>query len=147
LISLARKYDDAAARLQRLEALPPPQSSPQLPPRPPPTWINPFDSNPAPGDGTCPSASSSEQPSGRHQQSGNRDLGGGILGSFPPHPVTGMSQQPPPISLIRPATCTTVWGNRVRHLRCPFPVLMARILDCGRIGVSCILRSIVCMMP
>jgi hypothetical protein len=91
LISLARKYDDAAARLQPLEALPPPQ----LPLRPPQTWINPFYCNPAPGDGTRPSASSSERPSGHHQQSGNRDAGRGILGSFPPHPVTGMSQQPP----------------------------------------------------
>jgi vacuolar-type H+-ATPase subunit E/Vma4 len=35
LISLARKYDDAAVRLQRLEAQPPPQPPPQLPPRPP----------------------------------------------------------------------------------------------------------------
>jgi hypothetical protein len=64
--------------------------------RPPPVWVNPFDLNLALGDGTRPSASPSEWPSGRRQDNSYRDVGGGILGSHPPLPVTGMYLPPNP---------------------------------------------------
>ena len=92
---------------------PPPHHSEQAPPsssRPPllpvrPTTapphlsahnFNPFDLNLAPPQDMRPSASSSERPSGHHVDHHHRDVGCGILGSHPPHPITGMFPEPPP---------------------------------------------------
>jgi hypothetical protein len=82
------KTDDTTRRLQQLDLQSPP-STQQHHPRPPPVWVNPFDLNTAPGYAGRPSASASERPNGHHQDNGNRDVGGGILGSHPPLPVTG----------------------------------------------------------
>ena len=89
-----------ATRLHRLEVAPPP------PPPPPPSsrpttaptsrWTNPFDLNLAPNPGTRPPASTGERPSGHHEEHQHRDVGGGILGSQPPRPVTGMYPHPFP---------------------------------------------------
>ena len=89
MAELLLKADDNAARLQRLESAPPPRPPP--PPPPPSAWMNPFDLNLAPGPSARPSASTGERPSGHRVEHGNRDAGGGILGSHPPHPVTGMA--------------------------------------------------------
>ena len=98
--SLLTKADDTASRLQRLESapLPRPQPPPPQPPLPPPlpvAWTDPLDLNLAPGQATHSSASAWERPHRHRVEHGHRDVGGGILGSHPPCPVTGM----PPTSL------------------------------------------------
>jgi hypothetical protein len=95
---LLNQAERMALRLQRLEQLeaqapPPPFQQPRpstAPPPPPSRWPDPFDLNTAPQQETRPSASSLERPSGHHVAPSHRDAGGGILGSHPPHPVTGM---------------------------------------------------------
>jgi hypothetical protein len=86
--------NDAAVRLQRLEQLPPLPQQPQQ--QPPSGWINPFDLSSAPSEAARPSASASERPNGHRPQHDHQDVGGGILGSHPPLPVTCMSQPPTP---------------------------------------------------
>ncbi|PAN47275.1 hypothetical protein PAHAL_9G245100 [Panicum hallii] len=101
--ALLTKADDAATCLQRLELAPPPppppppQRHPASAPSPPSSaWVNPFDLNVATDPAAHPSASSAERPSEHHDDSGHRVTGGGILGSPPPHPVTGMCRPAPP---------------------------------------------------
>ncbi|PVH65441.1 hypothetical protein PAHAL_2G494900 [Panicum hallii] len=60
----------------------------------PPSWVDPFDLNLAPPVGSRSPATATERPSGHHVATSNRDVGGGILGSPPPRPVTGMSHNP-----------------------------------------------------
>jgi len=85
------------SRLQRLEAAPPPPPPPPVPPRPSTAPPHPLprrpdllDLNLAPHQETRPPATSWERPSGHRVATNHRDGGGGILGSQPPHPVTGM---------------------------------------------------------
>ncbi|KAG2577003.1 hypothetical protein PVAP13_6NG073760 [Panicum virgatum] len=97
---LLTKADDTASRLQRLESAPPPRPQPPppqppLPPQLPAAWTDPLDLNLAPGQATRSFASTWERPHGHRVEHGHRDVGGGILGSHPPRPVTGM----PPTSL------------------------------------------------
>jgi len=72
---------------------PPPRPS-TAPPHPQSRWTNPFDLNTAPHPEMRPPASSLERPSGHRVATNHRDVGGGILGSHPPHPVTGMNSDP-----------------------------------------------------
>ena len=74
---------------------PPPRPS-TAPPHPQSRWTNPFDLNTAPHPEMRPPASSLERPSGHRVATNHRDVGGGILGSHPPHPVTGTSPDPNP---------------------------------------------------
>ncbi|CAO2147277.1 unnamed protein product [Urochloa humidicola] len=93
------KLDATSLRISRLEAAPPPphpSSAATTIPPPPARWVKQIDLNTASHQEARPSASTWERPSGHRVESGNRDVGGGILGSHPPHPVTGMNQQPPP---------------------------------------------------
>jgi hypothetical protein len=60
MVALGRKTNDASTRLLKLGSALPPQPYQQQPPRPPQAWINPFNMNMAPGDGTRPSASASK---------------------------------------------------------------------------------------
>ncbi|CAO2146347.1 unnamed protein product [Urochloa humidicola] len=96
LQKMADKLDNNSNRLLRLEAAPPPppqQPAPTrpatAPPHPPLRWVNPLDLNAAPQQEACPSAPSSERPSGHRNAHELRDVGGGILGSHPPHPGNG----------------------------------------------------------
>lgn len=92
--ALRSSMADTAQRLHRLESVPPPPPPPPSGfPQPPPAWVNPFDPNLAPQPASRPSAMPGERPSGHRVDNSNRDVGGGILGSPPPRPVTGM---PPP---------------------------------------------------
>jgi len=92
------------SRIQQLEAappLPPPPPPPRpatAPPQPPPRWTNPFDLNLAPHPVTRTSAMTGERPSGHRNDNTHRADGGGILGSHPPRPVTGIAfvADPPP---------------------------------------------------
>jgi len=92
------------SRIQQLEAappLPPPPPPPRpatAPPQPPPRWTNPFDLNLAPHPVTRTSATTGERPSGHRNDNTHRADGGGILGSHPPRPVTGIAfvADPPP---------------------------------------------------
>ncbi|PAN08131.1 hypothetical protein PAHAL_1G390000 [Panicum hallii] len=96
---LLSQSERTASRLQRLETAPPPPTHPFTAPPPPPSrWLNQFDLNTAPQQEARPSASSSERPSGHRVATTHRDAGGGILGSHPPHSVTGMSTEPNPSS-------------------------------------------------
>ncbi|CAN6326944.1 unnamed protein product [Urochloa humidicola] len=94
------KLDATSARIRRLENMPPPPPPPppQRPektlPQPPSHWVRTIDLNMAPQQETRPSASTWERPSGHRIDSSYRDVGGGILGSSPPHPVTGMPPDP-----------------------------------------------------
>ena len=104
--ALLTKADDTATRLRRLESAPPPPPPPlprrtaaQFPPPPPPAWVNPFDLNLAPEAATRPSTSTAERPNGHGFDASTRVAGGGILGSAPPRPVTGTSNNPPPHTL------------------------------------------------
>jgi len=101
--ALLAKADDTATRLRRLESAPPPPPPPpprrpavQFPPPPPPAWMNPFDLNLAPEAATRPSTSTAERPSGHGFDASIRVAGGGILGSAPPRPVTGMPHHSSP---------------------------------------------------
>ena len=58
-------------------------------------WIDSFDLNLASGQAAHSLVPTWERPSGHRNDHGHRDAGGGILGSHPPRPVTGM----PPTSL------------------------------------------------
>jgi len=100
--TLLSKADDTAARLQRLEVVPVPPPVPiRQPPHPPPpsAGVNPFDLNLAPNPAARPSASAEERPSGHRAAQQHRVDGGGILGSHPPRPVTGMNNSHPPRQL------------------------------------------------
>jgi len=90
MAELLLKADDNTARLQRLELAPPPVTRPAPPPPPPHAWVNPFDLSLALGQSARPSVLTGERPNGHRVEHGNRDVGGGILGSHLPHPVTGM---------------------------------------------------------
>ncbi|PUZ73531.1 hypothetical protein GQ55_2G481200 [Panicum hallii var. hallii] len=83
--ALLSKAEDTASRLHRLEAAPRPP--------PPPSWVDPFDLNLAPPVGSRSPATATERPSGHHVATSNRDVGGGILGSPPPRPVTGRKKE------------------------------------------------------
>ncbi|XP_004965587.1 uncharacterized protein LOC101757694 isoform X2 [Setaria italica] len=88
--TLLSKADDTASCLHRLETAPPPPQQPLLqPPLPPPSWVNPIDLNLAPPSASRPPAATLERPSGHRIDNSHRDVGGGILGSPPPRPVTG----------------------------------------------------------
>jgi hypothetical protein len=95
IVAIMSGTKDTSTRLHRLENPLHPQSI-QFPPPPPPVWSNPFDLNLAPMEAAHPSASTSERLRRHRQQNDHRDVGGGILGSHPPLPVTGMSQSPLP---------------------------------------------------
>jgi hypothetical protein len=95
VVAVLSATDDAAARLQRLEQLPPLLHQ-QSPPRSSSVWVNPFNLNTAPVEAVHPSASALERPIGHRPQLDHWDVGGGILGSHPPRPVTGMFQTPNP---------------------------------------------------
>lgn len=95
MTTLLTRMDDMVSRLHRLECAPPPPPPPPSPPPPPPGWVHPIDLNLAPPPATRPSASTWERPNGHRHDFNHRDVGGGILGSRPPHPVTGMSHAPP----------------------------------------------------
>jgi len=98
------QFERLTVRLQRLETAPP-HPPPPLPPMRPTTvphlsssrWTDPFDLNLAPPPATRPSTSNGERPSGHRDDHHHRDAGGGILGSHPPHPVTGMPPKPDPL--------------------------------------------------
>ena len=135
------------SRLHRLEVAPPPPSSSSFrpstaPPQPPSKWTNPLDLNLAPPPVTRPPASSGERPHGHHDDLHYRDAGGGILGSHPPHPVTGMPLILHPIVLF----CMMDLGRErdalFRFRRSSFLNLMGRTLDCGVTIVKCISRCI-----
>lgn len=100
---LLMSSEDTTQRLHRLETAPSiAASAPPLhhhrpataPPQPPSRWVNPFDLNTAPHQEARPSAPSGERPNGHRIDMNHRGVGGGILGSHPPHPVTSTS--PPP---------------------------------------------------
>ncbi|PUZ77488.1 hypothetical protein GQ55_1G375700 [Panicum hallii var. hallii] len=93
--ALLTKFDEAALRLRRLETAPLPQTPPRPPPPPPSRWVELLHLNLAPPAVTRPPAWTMERPSGHRSETGHRDVGGGILGSHPPHPVTGMSSGNP----------------------------------------------------
>ena len=94
---LLTQSERTANRIDLLESAPSTSTAPPLPrpstapPQHPPRWTNPFDLNMAPHPEMRPPASSAERPSGHGVVNHHRDVGGGILGSHPPHPVTGMS--------------------------------------------------------
>ncbi|CAN6164727.1 unnamed protein product [Urochloa humidicola] len=96
------KLDATALRITRLEAMPtllpspPPQRQEKVLPQPRSHWVKPIDLNTAPQQETRPSASTWERPNGHRVESSHRDArgGGGILGSSPPHSVTGMAIDP-----------------------------------------------------
>ncbi|KAG2586606.1 hypothetical protein PVAP13_5NG062500 [Panicum virgatum] len=94
---LLSQAETVISRLQRLEAAPPPPPPPPVPPRPSTAPPHPLprrpdllDLNLAPHQETRPPATSWERPSGHRVATNHRDGGGGILGSQPPHPVTGL---------------------------------------------------------
>lgn len=99
---LLAQSERTAHRVDTIEFIPapvpmrPPLRPATTPPQPPPRWTNPFDLNSAPHHEMRPPASSSGRPSGHHVATNHRDVGGGILGSHLPHPVTGTSPDPNP---------------------------------------------------
>ena len=103
---LLAQSEQTTSRIHRLETLPPPPPPPPpmpprpaiAPPQPHPNGINPFNLNSAPLQEVCPSAPTWERPSGHRVANHHRNVGGGILGFHPPHPVTGTSHGPSPQS-------------------------------------------------
>ncbi|WVZ69199.1 hypothetical protein U9M48_018023 [Paspalum notatum var. saurae] len=95
--ALLAQSEETASRLTRLESRPPLPPPPPPPRYSPPGWRNPFDLNQppqlepqqAPYAGARPSASTGERPQGHRVDFQYRDVGGGVLGPPPPHPVTG----------------------------------------------------------
>ena len=114
---LLSQTERLATQLQRLETATP-QPPPALVPRPattplqpPSRWTNPFDLNIAPPPATRPYASSGERPSGHHVDNHHWDVGSGILGSHPPHPVPSM---PPDLELFSSASLDSAAGHTSR---------------------------------
>ena len=96
---LLSQSEHLATQFQQLEEIPPPPPIARLataPPQPPPRWTNPFDLNLAPHPVARPPMLTGERPNGHRVDAGHRDAGGGILGSQPPRPVTGMCPHPFP---------------------------------------------------
>jgi len=98
---LFTQAERTAARIDHIESAPSTSAFPSstrlatAPPQPPSWWVNPFDLNSAPHMEMHPPASTMERPSGHRVITTHRDAGGGILGSHPPHPVTGTPLDPP----------------------------------------------------
>lgn len=148
LLSQSQRLESRLCRLEAPPPLPPPPQVPQVvrpstaPPPPPSRWTDTFDLNLAPPPVTRPPASSGERPSGHRVEMSHWDVGGGILGSQPPRPVTGMStdsflpqsQHSKPVRDCFPRTPLFLNSN--------FPNSMVTILDYGVTGVKCFSRFI-----
>ena len=98
---LLSQAERVVSRLQRLEVAPLPPPPPHQPPRPstapplpPSRWMNQLDLNMAPHQEARPCVPSWERPNEHRVATTHRDVGGGILGSQPPHPITGMFSDP-----------------------------------------------------
>ena len=101
--TLLSQSERTASRIDNLESAPtlsmaphPPPRPTTAPPQPPSRRTDPFDLNTAPQQEMRPPASAWERPSRHRVATNHRDAGGGILGSHPPHPVTGMPHNSPP---------------------------------------------------
>jgi len=97
---LLDRSNHTVTRLHHLKSVPPLGPLPQpstAPPHHHPRWTNPFDLNVAPHQEVRPPAPSLERPSGHRVANHHRDVGGVILGSHPPHSITGKSTTLTPI--------------------------------------------------